>query len=76
MKRDEVLAAVLQSADRFGADNPQQLAFLRSRLGRCAPAEVFAGLFAVFVECTQRVAVSAAGAGRQIARYSRADQGN
>lgn len=50
MKRDEVLAAVLQSADRFGADNPQQLAFLRSRLSRCAPAEVFAGLFAVFVE--------------------------
>ncbi|RSZ38529.1 MULTISPECIES: hypothetical protein [unclassified Variovorax] len=50
MKRDEILTAVLQSADRFGADNPQQLAFLRSRLSRSAPAEVFAGLFAVFIE--------------------------
>ena len=50
MKRNEILTAVLQSADRFGADNPQQLALLRSRLSRCAPAEVFAGLFAVFIE--------------------------
>ncbi|MDP9603293.1 UNVERIFIED_ORG: hypothetical protein J2W38_003082 [Variovorax paradoxus] len=50
MKRDEIRTVVLQSADRFGADNPQQLAVLRSRLSRCAPAEVFAGLFAVFIE--------------------------
>ncbi|CAN7557025.1 hypothetical protein [Variovorax paradoxus] len=50
MKRDEVLTTVLQSADRFGADNPQQFAFLRSRLSRCPSDEVFAGLFAVFVE--------------------------
>lgn len=54
MTRDEILTAVVQSADRFGADNPQQLAFLRSRLSRCASAEVSAGLLAVFVEITPK----------------------
>jgi hypothetical protein len=58
MKRDEIRTAVLESADRFGADNPQQLAFLQSRLSRCAPAEVFVGLFAVFIESTPRASRS------------------
>lgn len=51
MKREDIFRAVLDSADRFGADNPQQFALWQSRLARCESAEVFEGLFRVFVEC-------------------------
>jgi hypothetical protein len=51
MNRREIFERVVESADRFGAGNPQQSKFFGSTLNKCAPAEVFNGLLAVFVEC-------------------------
>ena len=51
MNRKEIFAKVVESADRFGAGNPQRFKLLGSLLARGSPEEVFLGLLAVFVEC-------------------------
>lgn len=51
MDRREIFKRVVESADRFGAGNPQQFRFFGSILSKCKPEEVFHGLLAVFVEC-------------------------
>ena len=51
MDSREIFERVVESADRFGAGNPQQSRFFGSTLNKCAPEEVFRGLLAVFVEC-------------------------
>ncbi len=51
MNRLEIFETVVDSADRFGARNPQQSKYFGSRLNKSSPEEVFYGLLAVFIEC-------------------------
>ena len=50
MNASEIYEKVTTSADRFGARNPQQLAFLRSVLGKCEQQQLAKALTDLFAQ--------------------------
>lgn len=48
MNSSEIYERVTTSADRFGARNPQQLAFLSSVLAKCEPQQLAKALIEIF----------------------------
>jgi hypothetical protein len=56
MDREEICRRVIEIADRFGPDRPQEVKLLSSQLSRCQPVEVLAGLMLVFSRSEPRAA--------------------
>jgi hypothetical protein len=48
MDREDIYRRVLEIAERFGPDRPQEVKLLSSQLTKCLPVEVLAGLLLVF----------------------------
>jgi hypothetical protein len=48
MDREQIYQRIIESADRFGPNNPQQFQLFGSMLAKCNPEEVFWGLTLVF----------------------------
>lgn len=48
MDRDAICRRVVETAERFGAGNPQETKLLMAELGKCEAREVLAGLLLVF----------------------------
>jgi hypothetical protein len=48
MDREDIYRRVLEIAERFGPDRPQEVRLLSSQLTKCQPVEVLAGLLLVF----------------------------
>jgi len=48
MNREEIYQKIVESADRFGAGNPQQFKLFGSQLAKCSHEEIFWALIAVF----------------------------
>jgi len=48
MDREDIYRRLIETAERFGAGNPQQLKLLRSEFEKSRPAELLAGILLVF----------------------------
>jgi hypothetical protein len=56
MDREDICRRVVEIAERFGPDRPQEVKLLSSQLTKCHPAEVLAGLMLVFTRSEPRSA--------------------